>query len=39
LPVDNSSEDKKILFGKELDVVNIIDPDEIIWENLAFTGD
>lgn len=26
-------------FGKNLDVKQILEPDEIIWQNLAFTGD
>ena len=25
--------------GQELEVVPIIEPDEIIWENLSYTGD
>ena len=27
------------LMGSNLNVVPIIEPDEIIWENLAYTGD
>jgi hypothetical protein len=27
------------LMGSNLDVVPLIEPDEIIWENLAYTGD
>jgi hypothetical protein len=38
LPIDNSNQQNKILFGKDLDVVPILEPDEIIWENLAYTG-
>lgn len=29
----------KLLFGRELNIVPILEPDEIIWENLAYTGD
>jgi hypothetical protein len=29
----------KLLFGRQLDVKAILEPDEIIWENLAYTGD
>jgi len=29
----------KLLFGRQLDVKPILEPDEIIWENLAYTGD
>lgn len=30
---------KKVLFGRKLRIVPILEPDEIIWENLAYTGD
>ena len=31
--------ENKLLFGRKLDVRPILEPDEIIWENLAYTGD
>lgn len=34
-----SNPDQKLLFGRKIDVVPNLDPDEIIWENLAYTGD
>ena len=30
---------ERILFGKPMKVVPILEPDEIIWENLAYTGE
>ena len=37
----SSKKDKKqhLLFGRKVDIEGILEPDEIIWENLAFTGD
>lgn len=34
-----ATKEEKELFGKELKIVPILEPDEIIWENLAYTGD
>jgi hypothetical protein len=36
---DGQMSENKLLFGNEPDIVNIIEPDEIIWENLGYTGD
>ena len=30
---------EKLLFGRQPEIVSNLEPDEIIWENLAFTGD
>ena len=30
---------KLMLFNRQLTVKEILEPDEIIWENLAYTGD
>ena len=33
------SPEQKMLFGRKPQIVANLEPDEIIWENLAFTGD
>ena len=36
---DQFQRESNLLFGKTPKISSIPDPDEIIWENLAFTGD
>jgi hypothetical protein len=31
--------EQKLLFGRKIDIMPNLEPDEIIWENLAYTGD
>jgi hypothetical protein len=39
MPQGKEKKQVKLLFGRQLDIKAILEPDEIIWENLAYTGD
>ena len=38
LPMEKVQTESKLLFGKPIDLEGILEPDEIIWENLGYTG-
>ena len=38
LPMERKKNEHRLLFGRPIDMEEILEPDEIIWENLAYTG-
>lgn len=35
--IEEPKQQTKLLFGRELKIVQALEPDEIIWQNLAFS--